>query len=60
MEKSTLSDTIIGTKAKILGCELKNSMVGDEVVLSGGNNDAHVIVIPFRLSAVLAGLRAIV
>jgi glucose-1-phosphate thymidylyltransferase len=35
IERSTLRDTIIGSKSQISDCELTGSLVGDEVVLEG-------------------------
>jgi glucose-1-phosphate thymidylyltransferase len=35
IERSTLRDTIVGSKARIVDCTLSGSMIGDEVVLEG-------------------------
>jgi glucose-1-phosphate thymidylyltransferase len=35
VEDSTLSDTLVGEKAKILRATLRNSLVGDEAVVEG-------------------------
>jgi len=35
IERSTLRDTIIGSKSRIVGCSLTGSLVGEEVVLEG-------------------------
>jgi glucose-1-phosphate thymidylyltransferase len=35
VEGSTLSDTIVGKKAKIQSSTLKNSLIGDEVTIEG-------------------------
>lgn len=35
VERSTLRDTIIGTGARLTGCELRHSLIGDDVVLEG-------------------------
>ena len=35
IERSTLRDTIVGSKSKIIDCSLTGSLVGDEVVLEG-------------------------
>jgi glucose-1-phosphate thymidylyltransferase len=35
IERSTLRDTIVGSKSRIIDCALTGSLVGDEVVLEG-------------------------
>jgi glucose-1-phosphate thymidylyltransferase len=35
IERSTLQDTIVGSRSRILGSELKGSLIGDEVVVEG-------------------------
>jgi glucose-1-phosphate thymidylyltransferase len=35
IERSTLRDTIVGSKSKIKDCILDGSLIGDEVVLEG-------------------------
>ena len=35
IERSTLRDSIIGSKSRITDCSLTGSLVGDEVVLEG-------------------------
>jgi glucose-1-phosphate thymidylyltransferase len=42
IEDSTLRDTIVGEKSKIVKSALHDSLIGDEVVLEGFNGDATV------------------
>jgi glucose-1-phosphate thymidylyltransferase len=42
IEDSTVRDTIVGGKSKIVKCALRNSMIGEEVVLEGFSGEATV------------------
>jgi glucose-1-phosphate thymidylyltransferase len=42
VEDSTLSDTIVGSKAQIRACMLTNSLLGDEVVVEGVTGELTV------------------
>jgi len=42
IEDSTLRDTIVGAKTRIIKSQLHDSLIGDEVVLEGFNGDATV------------------
>jgi glucose-1-phosphate thymidylyltransferase len=42
IEDSTLSDTIVGEKSRIVRSQLKDSLIGNEVVLEGFSGDATV------------------
>ena len=42
IEDSTVRDTIVGEKSKIVKCALHDSLIGDEVVLTGFSGDATV------------------
>jgi glucose-1-phosphate thymidylyltransferase len=42
VEDSTLSDTIVGSKAQIRACTLRNSLIGDEVVVEGVTGELTV------------------
>jgi glucose-1-phosphate thymidylyltransferase len=42
IEGSTLSHTIVGEKSRIIRCSLRNSMIGDEVVMEGLSGEVTV------------------
>jgi glucose-1-phosphate thymidylyltransferase len=42
IENSELRDTIVGVKSKVSGAKLVNSLIGDEVVLSGVRGEVNV------------------
>ncbi|MCC6319598.1 MAG: NTP transferase domain-containing protein [Gemmatimonadaceae bacterium] len=42
IERSHISDTVIGTKSRLARCEISNSMVGNEVVLAGVKGEVTV------------------
>ncbi|HJU88781.1 MAG TPA: sugar phosphate nucleotidyltransferase [Gemmatimonadaceae bacterium] len=42
VEGSTLANTIVGSKSRIMRCSLQNSMIGDEVVMEGLTGEVTV------------------
>ena len=42
IEDSTVRDAIIGAKSRIARCELRDSLIGDEVILEGFQGNATV------------------
>jgi glucose-1-phosphate thymidylyltransferase len=42
IEGSTLTDTIVGKRAKLKGAKLRNSLLGDDVVVEGMHGELTI------------------